>query len=259
MPEYYYKKSEKPYTMKSAAISLLFSTLALGASLPETGLGRRQGGVITSCTQPGVIALTFDDGPWQYEQTIIDQLNAAGAKATFFIAGNLYQCIYNGAASMQNAYNAGHQLASHTWSHTNMAGLQPSQIQNEMTQVENAFATILGVKPNYMRPPEGATGGSVVPTLSQMGYSIITWDVDTQDWNNVPPSQSEQIIQQAGTFGNGHIVLMHETIPTTANQLASWAINYATQNGLKMVTVAECLGDAGGEYTPATGDGSSFC
>ena len=128
-----------------------------------------------------------------------------------------------------------------------------------MAPLENALANILGVKPTYMRPPNGASGGNVVPTLSGMGYQVVTWDVDTEDWNNVPMSTSQQKIRNAGTNGNGHIILMHETIQSTVDQLVPWVLDYAQQNGLELVTVAECLGNAGGEYTPAQGDGSSTC
>lgn len=245
--------------MRSAILSFLLSTLVLGASLPEAGVQRRQAGVIQRCTQPGVIALTFDDGPYQYEQDLIDQLDAAGSKATFFVTGTLYQCIYNGASSLQSAYDSGHQIASHTWTHDNLADMQPDQIESEMTQVDNALANILGVKPNYMRPPNGDVGGSAESTLSQLGYNIVTWDIDSEDWNDAPPSQSEQTIEQAGTSGDGHIILMHETIQTTVQELVPWVLDYASSNGLEMVTAAECVGDAGGEYTEATGDGSSSC
>ncbi|KAL1958116.1 hypothetical protein VTO42DRAFT_5156 [Malbranchea cinnamomea] len=220
----------------------------------------RQGAaVITSCSRPGVMALTFDDGPYQYQGALLDQLAAAGAKATFFVTGTLYNCIYSGAATLQRAYNEGHQIASHTWTHANLQDLDDNGIRTEMARVEDALANILGVKPRYMRPPYGATGGNVMNVLSQMGYKVVTWDVDSGDWNNTPVWQSQQVIQNAGTSGNGHIILMHEPIQSTVYELVPWLLDYARQNGLELVTVAECLGDAGGAYTPAQGNGGSTC
>ncbi len=46
------------------------------------------GAGIYSCSTPGEVALTFDDGPYIYTDHILDLLAAAGAKATFFITGN---------------------------------------------------------------------------------------------------------------------------------------------------------------------------
>lgn len=43
---------------------------------------------INHCKTPGAIALTFDDGPYNYTSHLLDVLGAYGAKATFFITGN---------------------------------------------------------------------------------------------------------------------------------------------------------------------------
>lgn len=77
--------------------------------LPDPGV------VIRQCVSPGMLALAYDDGPYQYTSQLVDILDAAGAKATFFFTGTLYGDIYNSAAAVQKAYNSGHQIASHTW------------------------------------------------------------------------------------------------------------------------------------------------
>lgn len=52
--------------------------------------GPAAGQIITKCSSSGMLALAFDDGPYQYTQTLVDTLNAAGAKGTFFVTGTLY-------------------------------------------------------------------------------------------------------------------------------------------------------------------------
>lgn len=94
--------------------------------------------------------------------------------------------------------------------------------------------------------------------MRNMGYKIITWDIDSGDWNNQSPSSSLQKFQQAGAGGNGHIPLMHETVQSTATQLTGMVINWAKQNNLRMVTVAECLGDSQ-PYAQGTGGGNQNC
>lgn len=64
------------------------------------------------------------------------------------------------------------------------------------------------------------------------------------------PADSEARIVNAGTSGNGHIILMHEPLPSTVNELVPWALNYTQSNNLTLVTVAECLGDPVGPYIP---------
>lgn len=113
------------------------------------------------------------------------------------------------------------------------------ELTQQMTKLEQALMNIIGVKPTYMRPPYLATGGNVLPTMKNLGYRVITDDVDSEDWNNKTPQQSQQKFQQAGAGGNGHIPLMHETYAGTVNTLTPWLINWAKQNNLKMVTVGK--------------------
>ena len=220
------------------------------------------GVVITKCASPGMLALAYDDGPGQYTSQLVDILNQGGAKATFFWTGTLYGCIYNQAAAVKKAFQSGHQVASHTWSHPqNFGSLSAQGIQQEMQRLEQATVNLLGVKPAYMRPPYLATGGNVLPTLRNMNYKVITNDVDSGDWNGQSVQSSQQRFQQAGAGGNGHIPLMHEVYATTVQQLTPWLINWAKSNNLRLVTVAECLGDANGAYsaTNQQGNGQNYC
>lgn len=219
------------------------------------------GVVITKCSKPGVLALAYDDGPYQYTQALVDQADKAGVKLTFFWTGTLYGCIYKQASAIKNAYKSGHQIASHSWTHGHMGSMSAQQITQEMQKVEQALVNIVGVKPAYMRPPYLETSGQFLPTMRTLGYKVITNDVDSGDWNNQSPQQSQQKFQQAGAGGNGHIPLMHEVYAGTVNTLTPWLITWAKNNNLKIVTVAECLDDAKGAYQPGnfTGNGQSNC
>ncbi|CAG5182063.1 uncharacterized protein ALTATR162_LOCUS9973 [Alternaria atra] len=242
-----------------------FAAVAIAGPIPDPLNVMRQAGpaagqVITKCAAPGQIALAYDDGPSQYTQKLVDTLTAGGAKGTFFVTGSLYGCIYNQKSALQNAYKAGHQIASHTWSHPqNFGSLSTNDLTSQMTRLEQALVNIIGVKPTYMRPPYLATGGNVLPTMKTLGYRVITDDVDSEDWNGKTPQQSQQKFQQAGTSGNGHIPLMHETYASTVNTLTPWLISWAKNNNLKLVTVAECLGDKTGAYKSGTPNGASTC
>lgn len=72
------------------------------------------GSIITQCTKPGVIALTFDDGPYAFTTEALNTLNAAGFKATFFMNGQNWASIYDYQSVVQRIYNEGHQIGSHT-------------------------------------------------------------------------------------------------------------------------------------------------
>jgi peptidoglycan/xylan/chitin deacetylase (PgdA/CDA1 family) len=205
--------------------------------------GPAAGTVVTKCTKPDVFALAFDDGPYQYTQELVDILNAGKAKGTFFVTGILYGCIYNQAEALKNAYRSGHQIASHTWTHPyTLDSMSVEELTAQMQKLETALVNIIGVKPTYMRPPYLKTGGNVTTVMKNLGYRMITTDVDSQDWNGLTASQSQQRFAAAGPVnpdGTGHISLIHETYATSVRELVPWLINWAKENKLKMVTVGK--------------------
>lgn len=69
--------------------------------------------------------------------------------------------------------NDGHQVGSHTWAHADLTTLDAAGITSQMTQLENALATIINKIPTYMRPPYFSTNGLVLSTLGSLGYHVI--------------------------------------------------------------------------------------
>lgn len=198
------------------------------------------GVIISQCTRPGVLALAYDDGPYQYTSELVDILDEAGAKATFFWTGTLYGCIYGQRDAVQKAYASGHQVASHTWTHPNTFGqMSEAQILDEMDRLDQALVNLIGQKPLYMRPPYLQTGGNVLPTMGQLGFKVITTNVDSGDWDNRTPEESLQRFEQAGSCGNGHVSLMHETYASTVRTLTPYLINWANSRNLELVTVGK--------------------
>jgi peptidoglycan/xylan/chitin deacetylase (PgdA/CDA1 family) len=71
----------------------LLASLLVGAAVAAPPVGV----IINDCTTPGTVALTFDDGPFIYTESVLNQLAAAGAKATFFVNGQNWGNIYDNA------------------------------------------------------------------------------------------------------------------------------------------------------------------
>lgn len=212
------------------------------------------GVILSACTVPGTVALTFDDGPYIYTQDLLNILNDKGVKATFFVNGaNWGAPITNDANAqqvLQNAYNGGHQIASHTWSHANLDTLSEDGIRAQMNQLESALLGIIGRYPTYMRPPYLSCGDTCISTLSALGYHIITTNLDTLDWqfNTASTiSQSQDIFTNAlattSAASGGWLVLAHEVQQTTVDMLAGYMIDTAKARGYRLVTLGECMGD----------------
>ncbi|KAF9257668.1 chitin deacetylase [Marasmius fiardii PR-910] len=201
--------------------------------------------VYRSCKKPNQIALTLDDGPFIHLRGISDAFTNAGAKATFFWNGNNYACIYNEdrVSDMQYAYKAGHQIASHTWSHADLTTLSTDQIVDGMYRVEEALAKILGVLPGFMRPPYGNTNGTVESISFSRNQSLAIWDQDNQDATGASVEVSKAIYDKvANDRLSNALFVQHEIVNTTATELIPYAINLFQSKGYQLVTFAECIG-----------------
>ncbi|PPQ78834.1 hypothetical protein CVT24_002381 [Panaeolus cyanescens] len=209
---------------------------------------RSPGQLIRSCTVPGTVALTFDDGPLWYIYDLVRMLDAAGAKGTFFFNGNNHQCIYSedNVKRVRYAYNRGHQVASHTWSHWNLSNVDPDTIHNQMWMLELALVRITGADPAFMRPPYGSYNQQVLDVSRERGQADVIWDLDSRDSMGASVQESINIYNNMinqRPLPNGKILaLNHETRDTTVFQVMPAVLQRLKQAGYRMVTVAECLG-----------------
>ncbi|KAF9109019.1 Carbohydrate esterase 4 protein [Mortierella sp. AM989] len=140
----------------------------------------RPGQVLDSCIRPNSYAISFDDGPGQLTDELLDFLNEQNIKVTFFMNGDNWNCIYSPESRrlLKRAFNSQHQIAAHPWSHRDFEFLTDDEIRQEMRSIEDAFRNIIGVVPRYMRPPYGEHSKRVRKIMEEMGYIMILWDVD---------------------------------------------------------------------------------
>ncbi|KAF8995027.1 hypothetical protein BDQ17DRAFT_1412305 [Cyathus striatus] len=228
--------------------SLLFvvSLAVAGLTAPANDIDKRvRAEVFTRCTVPNTVALTFDDGPYNYLSDIVDLLDSNDAKGTFFFNGNNWGCIYSTslAPRVKYAYDHGHQVASHTWSHQNLTTLSWDQIHDEMWRVEQALQRITGATPAFMRPPYGSYNNLVLDASGARGQTVVNWDFDTQDSASASPATQKGLIDGLiGRHPNTILSLEHETYSSTAYDVLPYFIQKVKAAGYHMVTVAECLG-----------------
>src|SRR5690554_4112907 len=92
------------------------------------------------------------DGPSPDSPRLYDNLLAHNQTATLFIVGSR---AISFPETLKRAYNEGHQIAIHTWSHPAMTSMSNEQIVAELKWTEKAIFDVIGVTPLYWRPPFG--------------------------------------------------------------------------------------------------------
>ncbi len=145
---------------------------------------------------PNQVAITFDDGPdprWTPE--ILDILKQQHAPATFFLIGVQTEKFLSVASRI---LNEGHEIGNHTFTHPDISELSPRLMQLELNLTERLFASRLGIRTLFFRPPystdaEPDTEDEVRPLeiSENMGYLTIGDAIDPNDWRG--ESSAEQI------------------------------------------------------------------
>lgn len=149
---------------------------------PQKGVIPYGGEGIYSCANNGTVAITYDDGPYSFTEGVLKLFKDAGFKATFFVTGNN---IGKGAIDenwvdiIKQMDAEGHQIASHTWSHQDLSNITEEQVYDQMVKNEMAIRNIVGKYPTYMRPPYSSCTETCQKVLTDLGYVVTYFDLDT--------------------------------------------------------------------------------
>lgn len=255
----------------------------LGVERPLVGNVMYGGVGVTQCVSDQHVALTFDDGPFNFTWHLLDVLASYNAKATFFITGNnlgkgqidIEETGY--PAIIRRMHADGHQIASHTWTHQNLTKMSEEQLVNQIYYNEMAFRNILGFFPTYMRPPYSECNSTCQAMMGKMGYHITLYNAVTYgayllitsalppftpllrvlisrlplDYLYDSPTEIQmakdnfvQQMERAKNLSINTIALNHDTHYQTAYNLTNYMLDYMKFLDYgTSVTVGECLGD----------------
>lgn len=193
-----------------------------------------------------VIALTFDDGPWDKQtDEILDILEQNDAKATFFTVG---QCISGHEKELQRAASMGCEIGTHTWDHAEGSGegvslikMSTDERKQEVQKGLEAIKNATGQEASTIfRCPGGNFDTSVATDLEGIVTAEIGWNVDTTDWKKPGADVIAQRIQSAGP---GNIILMHDGGGDRSQTIEGLrqALPKLKEQGYSFITVQELL------------------
>lgn len=177
-----------------------------------------------------LVALTYDDGPSQYTERLLDCLEENGVKATFFVVGTQVEAY---PEILQREDALGMEIGSHTYDHTLLNRVDAATIQQKMQQNEDVIASVIGHGTTIMRP----TGGGINDTVRlAVAQPMICWDVDTKDWEHRDAQKTVNRILEL--VQDGSIILMHDLYSATVDA-SEIIIPELIRQGYKLVTISE--------------------
>lgn len=200
-------------------------------------LGSRQ--VIWSA-RPGsrTAALTFDDGPSpEFTPRILDALDKAGVKATFFAMG------YNASQHpdlIREIAARGHEIGNHTWSHLDQTTLDAPEIRDEIVRCKDTIEGIIHKPLIGFRPPRGELTGYALMECARLGYDAYMWSVTRGPAGISTPKVVSHYV--ASTVEPGDIVDLHDGIGRgTFTPTASFAKALAARREVEVRALPSAL------------------
>ena len=167
------------------------------------------------------VYLSFDDGPSNQTEKILDILDTYGVKATFFVVGKQDA---TSKAMLQEIVKRGHSLGIHSYSHQYQKIY--ASIEAYMEDFYQLYSYIIeatGVTPTIFRFPGGSINGynasiyqPIIAEMLRRGFIYYDWNVDAKD--SSPKATTQSIINNVlGQCKNQDqpFILMHDFNNTT--------------------------------------------
>ena len=178
-----------------------------------------------------MLALTFDDGPGEYTDELLDCLEENNAHATFFMLGQNVSAYPDAPKRM---LELGCEIGSHSWDHTQLTTIDIDSVAKQFTDTDNALIDACGQAASVARAPYGDGNSDIYNTV---GKPFFMWSLDTEDWKLLDADGDYNAVMN-GDLTDGSIILMHD-IHEPSVQAALRLIPDLIAQGYKLVTVSE--------------------
>lgn len=211
-----------------------------------------------------LFVLSFDDGPWEYTEAMLDILAEKGAPATFFVIGSIFAAFPGHAEEYQGLVRRmlteGHVIANHGMDNDEYTLDDVEKCHIEIKSITN------GHDMQHFRPAQGAYTMAKYQQLVDVDYKTVMWNLDVQDWlaTKNPETMLEQVRQAVrnptgqaavtdlANYGlprrGSYIMLAHDNhdkmLQTVSGgqTLLGTMIDEIRSSGYRIVSLNECLG-----------------
>ena len=214
--------------------------------------------------RPGLVALTFDDGPDpNWTPKILDVLKAKKVPATFFVIGDN---ALPERALLRRELAEGHEVGNHTYTHPNLGRASDRTTRLEINAMQRLFQAFTGRSLRLFRAPyfgdaEPTTADEIDPvTVAQkLGYLTVGLHVDPADWRR---PGVDAIVRSTidGVEGSteersGNVVLLHDAGGDRAQTVEALPIliDQLRARGYRFVPVSALIGLSPAQVMPTLG------
>lgn len=176
-------------------------------------------------TNEKVVYLTFDDGPSENTQKVLEILDVYDVKATFFVTGTNEEYYY----LIKKAHEAGHTIGLHTYVHEyDQIYNSSSAYFSDLKRIEDLVYSQIGLIPKYIRFPGGSSNkvskkychkimSKLTKEVINRGYQYYDWNEDSEDGSG--ELSVKQLIKNATASTDNNIILLFHDANGKENSL----------------------------------------
>lgn len=208
------------------------------------------------CMNPGLIALTFDDGPTEHTSHILDMLDDQNCKASFHFNTNV-RAKGNIKGLYRRAAEENHCVGLRIKPDRNYDTMEPEDIEDDINRQIASINGEIGEDIKYARAPvdDGSVNESVYNALARNNVIQTSYMYCLYDEYETPEDAIafyEKLLANSNPKYDSFIFLLHDEKEKTF-PLAEEMINIGRENNYEFVTLDQCLEG----YSPEEGGGSS--
>ncbi len=193
----------------------------------------------------GQIALTFDDGPDpEVTPRVLDLLDAAGARASFFCIGHRAR---RHPALAREIVARGHRVENHGNAHSKaFAAYGYGRMRADIEAAQSALADVTGQRPRFFRPLGGLRSPLLDPVLARLDLRLASWT--RRGFDSVERDPERVYRRLVRDLAAGDVLLLHDGFAarTRAGEPVSLAVlprllAAMREAGLQSVTLADAV------------------
>ena len=153
--------------------------------------------------QKKLVALTFDDGPSNVTEQVLDVLESEGIVGSFFLIGQ--QVTPETKPILERQLALGCEICNHSFTHRPMNEMSAEVIREEIDKTSDVIRDAVGIETLFFRPPYIALSDTMYANINM---PFICGE-DSRDWDDSTSAQ-DRIDRVLANVTDGTLVLMHD-------------------------------------------------
>jgi peptidoglycan/xylan/chitin deacetylase (PgdA/CDA1 family) len=168
-------------------------------------------GSVRGAHTEGAVAVTFDDGPTDATEPILEVLERWNATATFFMLVDRAEAR---PATARAVVAAGHEVALHGLDHSRLTSMPAAALGRHFAEGKERLEQVIGRPVRRFRPPYGAQSPRTFLAARRRGLEVVVWTAEGDDWIEHEPADIAELAARRAQPGG--VVLLHDGFASDA-------------------------------------------